>query len=337
MNFDAIEEIHLWARDDESDQYTELRNLRTVSGSGPQGGTLRISVKHVDPSHDRYPYELIFFWRDSALMVRGDFFDPAEKPRPLRLVASDEDSGLYEVFEDDDTAWCIEFSFLPEVALSSSIDDLPQPDLPPHKHQTIMRKAQKSSPQPISSREAPLNAKTYKDAFNEMTQALASHAPEFLDEDGQARLYVRFLNGRTVQIEHREALSDDELTDIFYIHETDHLSLKRYWTSVSSAIVFSAAFGFVYKDDADQEIELILRRCPDDEHPADEFCTDILAGIQVELEQMLDDEIKQTIEEGFKRLENLIVGSGLPASPALGKTKPRLPKLKLLEKKLIQR
>ena len=337
MHFDAVEAINIWARDNDSCRYRELRHFRKVNTSDAESPTLLTRIKHIDPSEDWDTYELIFFWRDATLMVRGDFFEVAEKPRPLRLVASDEDSGLYEMFEDDDPEpWYIEFSFLPKKALSSTIDDLPQPDPPPHDIQT-MPSSKKSSPQPISSREAPLNAKTYKDAFNEMTQALASQAPEFLDEDGQARLYVRFLNGRTVQIEHREALSDAELTDIFYIHETDHLSLKRYWTSISSAIVFSTAFGFVYKDDADQEVELILRRCPDDEHPADEFCDQILTGMQMELEQLLDDEIKQSIEQGFERLENLIVGSGLPVNPALGNLKPRFSKLKPSVKKLISR
>ena len=87
MHFDAVEAINIWARDNDSCRYKELRHFRKVNTSDAESPTLLTRIKHIDPSEDWDTYELIFFWRDATLMVRGDFFEVAEKPRPLRLVA----------------------------------------------------------------------------------------------------------------------------------------------------------------------------------------------------------------------------------------------------------
>jgi len=180
----------------------------------------------------------------------------------------------------------------------------------------------KKTVEPLSSRSQPMLAKQFKDRLNDLANAVATMAPEVLDEDdGQARIHLKFLNGRCAQLERLDAVSEEELGAIFYLHYTSLAQLKRAWSSVSAAIVFSVAFQFTVKNNDGEKVELLLRRRPDDKHAADEFIDEILGGIQAELEEQLSDELKTTVEQGFARLEKLI----LQANPQLTEAAVRRP------------
>lgn len=149
------------------------------------------------------------------------------------------------------------------------------------------------------------NAKDIKDGFNNYMKRLASMDNEFLD-DGKYRIYLKFSNGRNAQIEHLDSLSNTDLEEIGYIHSCSHVNLKKFWTAISASIVFFIAFTFSFKNKNGEKINLILRRCPEDEHASDDFVDDILDGLQVELKGMIDDEWKEEIEDRFDNLERLI-------------------------------
>ena len=289
-------------------EYQEVRGKRRCSG-----GLLTTVVKDRNPSQDLEPYDLAFDWTnpDGELRVRGDFFEvEPETPKMAELISATATLLVYRVKEhEDDDPWVIEVEL--EEALGDDEEDVFIP--------------RKKPVDPVSSRGQPMLAKSLKDRFNDLASALATMAPEVLDEeDGHARIHIKFLNGRCAQLERLDDLSEDELGEIFYVHWTDHVSLKKFWTSVSAAMVFSVAFAFTIGTDDGDEVELLLRRSPQDKHPADDFCEEILGGVQGELEELLNDELKTTVELGFARLEKLILQSGTPPADAPARKPERL-------------
>lgn len=300
---------HVLVHSDDGDyKYQEVRGLRRCSG-----GLLTTVVKDRNPSQDLEPYDLAFDWTnpDGVLRVRGDFFEvEPETPKKAELISATATLLEYHVKEhEDDDPWVI------EVELKEALDDDEEDVFIPRKKPV----------DPVSSRGQPMLAKSLKDRFNDLASALATMAPEVLDEeDGLARIHIKFLNGRCAQLERLDDLSEDELGEIFYVHWTDHVSLKKFWTSVSAAMVFSVAFAFTIETDDGDEVELLLRRSPQDKHPADDFCEEILGGVQGELEELLNDELKTTVELGFARLEKLILQSGTPPAEAPARKPERL-------------
>lgn len=281
-------------------EYQEVRGKRRCSG-----GLLTTVVKDRNPSQDLEPYDLAFDWSnpDGVLRVRGDFFEvEPETPKKAELISATANLLEYHVKEPGDgDPWVI------EVELQEALDDDEEDVVVPRK----------KAVDPVSSRAQPMLAKSLKDRFNDLAGAVATMASEVLDEeDGLARIHIKFLNGRCAQLERLDDLSEDELAEIFYVHWTDHVSLKKFWTSVSAAMVFSVAFAFTIETDDGDEVELLLRRSPQDRHPADDFCEEILGGVQGELEELLNDELKTTVEQGFARLEKLILQSGTPPAEA---------------------
>ena len=65
---------------------------------------------------------------------------------------------------------------------------------------------------------------------------------------------------------------------------------------------------------------------PDDKHAADEFCEEILGSVQGELEDLLNDELKTTVENGFAQLEKLILQSNNPTPDSLVRKVEKFPK-----------
>lgn len=288
--------------------YEEVRGMRRCSG-----GLLTTVMKDRNPSQDLEPYDLAFDWTnpDGVLRVRGDFFEvEPETPKKAELISATANLLEYHVKEPgDDEPWVI------SVELVEALEDDEEDVVVPRK----------KAVDPVSSRAQPMLAKSLKDRFNDLAGAVATMASEVLDEeDGLARIHIKFLNGRCAQLERLDDLSEDELAEIFYVHWTDHVSLKKFWTSVSAAMVFSVAFAFTIETDDGDEVELLLRRSPQDRHPADDFCEEILGGVQGELEELLNDELKTTVEQGFARLEKLILQSGTPPAEAPARKPERL-------------
>ncbi len=294
-------------------EYEEVAGSRRL-----QGRRLTILVKDRNASQDTDEYNLSFDWSqpDGSLWVRGDFFseEPSSTSKKAIVVSDTPGQLVYHVYEvGDNDPWIV------EIELDSTGDE----DEDVVKTTTPVTR--------LSSRSSPMLAKSLKDKFNDYATAVASCAPEVIDEeDGAARLYIKFLNGRAAVLGHFDEVSEEERGEIFYIHWTDHVSLKKFWTSVSAAIVFSVAFAFTFETEDGDEVELLLRRAPDDEHVADEFCEEILGGMQGELEELLGDELKTTVEQGFARLEKLIVQNQNPPveSPARKSEKFTKPALK---------
>ena len=73
-------------------------------------------------------------------------------------------------------------------------------------------------------------------------------------------------------------------------------------------------------------VKSVLRRCPDDKHAADEFCEEILGSVQGELEDLLNDELKKTVENGFVQLEKLILQSNNLTPDSLVRKVEKFPK-----------
>lgn len=287
--FNEIDLVTIYARDDPKICYRELLDKRNTT----TGCAMRITVRYSDVAEDDGIYQLILRQVDGDLWVRGDFFNTEpEKEKRAHLIRSvPEGSLVFEVFDGDDPEpWIIRFDLT---------------EMEAHMENTL----------PLSTRAEPLLAKKFKDSFGEYIKALLAsrRARRALDGDRPA-IYIKFLNGRTAQIICTEDLGDDKLAELFYIHDVEHVLLKKYWASVSAAILFSVAFRFFFPDNNGVMQELILCRCPDDEHAADDFCADILVGMQTELEHMLNDEIKTTIENGFDRIEALILENRTPQS-----------------------
>lgn len=300
---------HLFVHSGDGDyEYQEVRGKRRCSG-----GLLTTVVKDRNPSQDLESYDLALDWTnpDGVLRVRGDFFEVAPgTPKKAELISATATLLEYHVKEPgDDDPWVI------EVELEGALDDDEEDVVVPRK----------KAVDALSSRGQPMLAKSLKDRFNDLASALASMAPEVLDEeDGLPRIHIKFLNGRCAQLERLDDLSEDELAEIFYVHWTDHVSLKKFWTSVSAAMVFSVAFAFTIETDDGDEVELLLRRSPEDKHPADDFCEEILGGVQGELEELLNDELKTTVELGFARLEKLILQSSSPPAEVAVRKPERL-------------
>ncbi len=278
FDFNKVDPVEIWEREEPGHLYVEIEEQRVVNDD-----SMRITLRHQDPAWDTENYQIIF-WNDTGVLkAKGDWFEEPSEFKPVSIVSQKSNSILGEFYENGDPEpWIAKFDY-------------------PANTSGNLRMS-------VSTRESPLMAKSFKDSFRELVSALVSKSPQVLDEDEEARIYIKFLNGRTAQIEHWDDVSDEDVSNIFCVHETDHVSVKKYWTSVSAAITFSVAFKFSFPDEDGQDVDLILRRCPDDEHPADGFCVDILSSMQTELEEMLNDEIKVTIEKGFERLEKLIVG-----------------------------
>ena len=57
---------------------------------------------------------------------------------------------------------------------------------------------------------------------------------------------------------------------------------------------------------------------------ADDFCEEILGGVQGELEELLNDELQTTVELGFARLEKLILQNGSPPTEVAVRKPERL-------------
>lgn len=283
IDFKQVDSIYIqYCAGDLRNDYVEQREDRLY----PDGGGMRITVHDADPSQSTDRYQIVFSQSDTTgeILLKGDFF----------IAFSEIYNTTQPVFDKDGCSFELDASDPNEKMLITF-------ELPP-----VGKKGQIEPPQALTSKNSPMFAKNYKDDFNNLTTALASRESQYKDADGIPRVYLKFLNGRTVQIEHADLMSDDDLASIFYIHECDHLAIKRYWATVGSVIIFSTGFKFSFPDKNGCEVDLILRRCPDDKHIADEFCSDILTGMQMELESMLDDELKETMEKGFVRLEKLI-------------------------------
>lgn len=290
-------------------KYDEVTRSRHASN-----GRLATVVKDRDPSQDLEQYSLGFDWTqsDGTLWVRGNFFSEApDEPKKAILLSESAKQIEYAVYEPGDSdPWVI------EIEVESSIDD--------EEDDVVITKKPVSH---LSTRNAPILAKNLKDKFNDYATSVATMAPDVIDaEDGAARLYIKFLNGRKAQLEHFDEVSEEERGEIFCIHWTDHVSLKKFWTSVSAAIVFSVAFAFIFETEDGDEIELLLRRCPDDKHAADEFCEEILGCVQGELEDLLNDELKTTVENGFAHLEKLILQGNNPPPDSLVRKLEKFPK-----------
>ena len=153
------------------------------------------------------------------------------------------------------------------------------------------------------SLEQPMVAKTFKDNINEITKKLANGENIYIDVDGFSRVYVKFSNGRIAQI---ESYNEDMDTGVFFIHDCTFSELKKHWSSVSSAILFSIAFRFTVLNDKKDSIDLILRRSPDNAHISDSFCDDILATIQSQMESEVHYGLMGFIEDRFDGLEKLV-------------------------------
>lgn len=300
MNLSNIARIRIHGGDEE---YQELRSMRRCSG-----GLLTTVVKNRDVSEDPNSYDLAFDAtnQDGVLRIRGSFFETPE-PKKAELFSASPMLIEYHVYvPGDDDPWVIEME-LEEAAGDDEEDVFVTP---------------KKSVEPLSSRGQPMLAKQFKDRLNDLANAVATMAPEVLDEDdGQARIHLKFLNGRCAQLERLDALSEEELGAVFYLHHTSFAQLKRAWSSVSAAIVFSVAFLFTVKINDGEKVELLLRRRPDDKHAADEFVEEILGSIQAELEELRSDELETTVKQGFARLEKLI----LQANPQLTEAAVRRP------------
>lgn len=299
-------------------EYGELFGTRHATA-----GNLTIGLKDRNPSQDSKRYDLAFAWSATAdsLTVRGDFFEDSE----TTLIATLEKRTPYEltyyVYEPggEDDPWVIEME-LKSTGEEEDEEDVPRTTKPVDR---------------LSSRSAALQAKVFKDRFKELATAVASSAPEVIDlTDGAARLYIKFLNGRTAQLERFDEVPEDERAEIFYTHWTRHVLIKKHWASVSAAIIFSVAFAFTFENEDGDEVELLLRRSPDDEHVADGFCEEILGGVQGELEELLNDDLKTTVEQGFTRLEKLILQSNKAPteSPARKPEKSPRPTLKKMRR-----
>lgn len=287
MDFNQVDVVYIeyrYSTNDATNFYAEVRDRRVIN---PAGDVMQITVYNKDAAEDEAPYQLVFSHSGAdEILVKGDFFqNVSEIYKTTPPVFDPIDYCSFELdFDDDedDEKMLIAFEL----------------------HEGKVR--QISPVTAITTKKSPMVAKAYKDDFNKLTTALAGKEHQYRDANGNFRVYIKFLNGRTVQIEHASLMSDDDVASVFYIHECSHLDIKRYWTTVSSVIIFSTAFKFSFPDKNGNEVDLILRRCPDDEHIADEFCSDILTGMQMELESMLDDELKDTMKRGFERLEKLI-------------------------------
>jgi hypothetical protein len=282
MDFRKINSIDIEYRDANGNvsTYVEKRDKRKTDEAGD---VMRITVQNGDASEETNKSELIFSKSETGeILVKGDFFtNESEIYKTTSPVYEQHNVCTFQIDDDDKDEMLIIFELLDA-------------------------EKQIESPPALTTKGSAMAAKTYKNDFNYLTSALASKDIVYKDVDGLPRVYLKFLNGRTVQIEHADLMSDDDMASIFYIHECDHLDIKRYWTTVGSVIILNTAFKFSFPDKDGCMVDLVLRRCPDDEHVADEFCSDILTGMQIELESMLDDELKETMEKGFMHLEKLI-------------------------------
>ena len=158
---------------------------------------------------------------------------------------------------------------------------------------------------PISTMEAPMAAKAFKDDFNRHAKNLANQNAAYRDENGVAQLTIKFLNGRVATIRLFENVADEDTDNTTVLHPCSHQTLKKCWGTVGAAIAFSVAFVFTVTNDDGEEVALILQRCADHRHLADDFVNGILA--QCRSEFMAAGNVETELESKIDNLEENLV------------------------------
>jgi hypothetical protein len=151
----------------------------------------------------------------------------------------------------------------------------------------------------------PIIAKAFREGFNIFAEEVANGDEKFTEEDGIARIYLKFANGRFAVMAQYDPDDDvNEEDGPRFIHEVTHQEVKKHWTSIIAAIVLNIAFKFTFKNSQGDEVYLRLSKF--DSHISDDFCDGIVAAMQVDLEFSELENIRYEMEKGFKKLEKLI-------------------------------
>lgn len=159
---------------------------------------------------------------------------------------------------------------------------------------------------PISGhRTDPIIAKSFREGFNIFAANLANSDEKFVEEDGVARIYIKFANGRFAVMEQFDPDSEDfNEKSPYFVHDITHQEVKKHWTTIIAAIVFNIAFVFAFKDSEGNDVTLRLSKF--DRHISDDFCEEIIVAMQANLEFSELQGIRSKMEQGFKKLEKLI-------------------------------
>ncbi|MDD2846591.1 MAG: hypothetical protein PHT57_16755 [Rhodoferax sp.] len=151
----------------------------------------------------------------------------------------------------------------------------------------------------------PIIAKSFREGFNIFAEEVANGDEKFAEEDGIARIYIKFANGRFAVMEPYDPDDAvDEEDGPRFVHEVTHQEVKKHWTSIIAAIVLNIAFKFTFKNSQGDEVHLRFSKF--DSHISDDFCDGIVAAMQVDLEFSELENIRFEMEKGFKKLEKLI-------------------------------
>lgn len=152
----------------------------------------------------------------------------------------------------------------------------------------------------------PMGAKDFRNKFNEITKKIITRDISVMDEDGEPRVKIKYLSGRTGQIELYDSVPDADFEYIQCVHKCTSSELKNNWTTASCGIPFN--FAYVFDRVINGKIyTLILRRSPTDNHVSDVFSESILESIFDMHTEMLSDERHDDLIERLERIERKVI------------------------------
>ena len=293
MNFNEIENIYIDSFFFDPDtkeilpeylvEYREDKARRKVSKDGL---SMVISFVATGPKSSLDPEE-----KNAKFEIEnGNFFvliDDEIDRSPLLLIRDEENCIEYTVngFNPDNEEYSYRFSF--EIKEQECNNELNKKN----KAGSIIE---------------PFGAKDVRNKLHEILKKVATRDSDFIDTDGEPRVYIKYLSGRTGQIERYDSVHDDDLEDIQCIHECTRLDLKKHWTTASCGIVFNFAYIFNIIVDG-EEHTLILRRSPTDKHDSDEFANSILESIFSLYSDILEDERHEDLVQRLERIERKLI------------------------------
>lgn len=163
-------------------------------------------------------------------------------------------------------------------------------------------------------------AKVFKDDFNRHAKNLVNQNAAYRDENGVTQLIIKFLNGRVATIRLFEDVADEDTDNTTVLHDCSHQTLKKCWGTVGAAIAFSVAFVFPVTNDEGDEVKLILQRCADHKHLADDFVDDILTQCKSEFRAAgnVDTELESKLDNLEENLGDKIDGLKSQLGEAVG-------------------
>ena len=292
MNFNEIENIYIDSFFSDPDtkeilpeylmEYREDQARRKISKNGLSMVISFVATGHksnLDPEEKNAKFEIE---NENIFVLIDDEIDRS----PLLLINDEENCIEYAVngFNHDNEEYTYRFYFEKKEQEHSN-------ELKKNKADSIIE---------------PIGAKDVRNKLHEILKKIATRDSDFIDTDGKPRVYIKYLSGRTGQIERYDSVHDDDLEDIQCIHECTRLDLKKHWTTASCGIVFNFAYIFNIIVDG-EEHTLILRRSPTDKHDSDEFANSILESIFSLYSDILEDERHEDLVQRLERIERKLI------------------------------